>query len=409
MLKAGSLLYAIYVCLILAILSSGLLYVFILNKNLSSRYDMQDRLIERCNSCFALYLSDKKQFQNNATQDISLFDDGIRCHFELKRWGMYAKLMGKIYFKNDTIRKNALIGEVINDDQMALYLGDFGEELKISGTTQIIGNVKLPKKGYETVNILGNQKINNPKIQGAVRNSSQELPKLELPGISQQNSEIISVDDLQYNTGNFNSFSNKTLEILVHRGESLDRLAIKGNYVINALDTLYIDANSKIEDVIIKAPKVVVEKGFKGSLQIFAKKEVVIEEEVQLSYPSCIVITNETLLEGGKRITIGKEASVYGGVVIDAKSFKDKQENELIIAEDALITGDLYCNGILELKGMVIGTVYAHKLQLKTDFSLYSDVLLNAKIDATRLPKEFIRLPLFQNSQNNEFGIIKSI
>ncbi len=410
MLKAGSLLYAIYICLLLAIMTSGLLYVFFMNKSLSDRYEMQDRLIERCNSCLELYLANRNQFQDKGKQEWQLFDDGIQCDFELKRWGMYAKLVGKTYFKNDTVSRTMLIGEKIHDKQLALYLGDFGEELKISGTTRIVGNLKLPKKGYETVNILGNQKVNNPTVQGAVTASGQELPKLVLPQTRQESTKVVSAEDMERGKRHFNSFKNPTIEVLVPRGGSLEGLAIKGNYRINALDTLYIDSAVALEDVIVKAPKVIIEKEFIGSMQVFADKEVVVEEDVILQYPSCVVIrSGSSGSEMEKKITLGENAKIYGGLVMDAIGFKAKQENTMIIAENALIVGDIYCNGILEFKGEVVGTIYAHKLQLKTNFSLYSDVLLNAKIDGTRLPKEFVRLPLFQKPQNNEFGIIKDL
>jgi len=81
----------------------------------------------------------------------------------------------------------------------------------------------------------------------------------------------------------------------------------------------------------------------------------------------------------------------------------------MAIDKDALVVGDIYCNGILELKGSVIGSVYTHKLQLETRSSKYADVILNGIIDTSGIPDNFVGLPLFANTEKKEFEQIKNI
>lgn len=409
MLKAGSLLYAIYVCLIIAILSGGLIYVFTINKTLATRQSVKEQLIDRCSSCFDYFLSNSTSLGKTNTQQVDLFSDGLICEFTKERWGMYSKLLGKAFFKKDTIDRNYIIGEVVDSNPLALYLCDFGEELKISGITKIKGNVRLPKKRYKVVNILGNQQANNPKLEGNVTVSSQNLPKIISPKLEYPNNTIeTTLSKLKENQPIFRGFDQKTAIVYLDKGESLDRLNIKGNFIIKSLDTIRIDDTTKIEDVIIQAPKIVLEEGFEGSLQIYADKGVDIESDVKLRYPSCIVIEASTR-DYKKKINIAEDVEIYGGIVINGSSFREKQNNFISIDENSLVVGDVYCNGIMELKGSIIGSLYTHKLQLETRSSKYADVILNGVIDATELPNNFVRLPLFGNTGENRLERIKNI
>ncbi|WP_299254069.1 hypothetical protein [uncultured Aquimarina sp.] len=409
MLKAGSLLYAIYVCLIIAILSGGLIYVFTINKTLATRQSVKEQLIDRCTSCFNYFLLNSVLFGKTSTQQVDLFNDGLICEFTKERWGMYSKLLGKSFFKKDTIDRNYIIGEVVDQNPLALYLCDFGEELKISGTTKIKGNVRLPKKRYKVVNILGNQQANNPKLEGNITVSSQNLPKIISPKLKYPNNTIeTTLSKLKENQPIFRGFDQKTAIVYLDKGESLDRLNIKGNFIFKSRDTIRIDDTTKIEDVIVQAPKVVLEEGFEGSLQIYADKEVDIESDVKLRYPSCIVIEASTR-DYKKKINIAEDVEIYGGIVINGSSFREKQNNFVAIDQNSLVMGDVYCNGIMELKGSIIGSLYTHKLQLETRSSKYADVILNGVIDATELPDNFVRLPLFGSTGENRFERIKNI
>ncbi|MBQ4821387.1 hypothetical protein [Aquimarina sp. MMG016] len=409
MLKAGSLLYAIYVCLIIAILSGGLIYIFTINKSLASRYEVKAQLVDRCESCFDYYLSNPDGFEKKALQKIDLFDDGLICEFKKERWGMYAKLQGKAYFRKDTVENSFIVGQRKQKRPLALYLCDFGEELKISGITEIKGDMKLPKKRYKVVNILGNQQANNPKVIGNIGVSSQNLPKIIPPQLTYpHNIKETSLSSFKKNELIYRGFDQETMLIYLDKGENLDRMRIKGNFIIKSNDTIKIDDTSKIEDVIIQAPKVVIEEDFEGSIQIYADKEVVIESYVKLRYPSCIVIDDSTR-DYDKKIEIAEDVEIYGGIVIDGNSFRERQNNFVTVEENSMIVGDVYCNGILELKGSVIGSVYAHKLQLETRSSKYADVILNGLIDTENIPEGYVKLPLFVNPEEKKLERIKKI
>ncbi|MDY8138464.1 hypothetical protein [Aquimarina sp. 2201CG5-10] len=409
MIQAGSLLYAIYICVIIAILSGGLIYIFTINKTLATRQSVKEQLIDRCDSCLDYFLSNSSELENTDSKKVDLFDDGLLCQFKKERWGMFSTLSGKAYFRKDTIEKKYIVGQTIKKNPLALYMCDFGEELKISGSTKIKGNVKLPKKRYKVVNILGNQQVNDPKLEGNITLSSQNLPKISPPQlIYPKNILETTLTKLKNSEPVYRGFDKKTAVVYLDKREVLDRMQIKGNFIIKSLDTVYIDDTTKLEDVIIQAPKVVVEKGFEGSIQIYADKEVEIEPEVKLRYPSCIVIQASTR-DYEKKVTIAEDVEIYGGIVIDGSSFRERQNNYVNIDENSLVVGDVYCNGVMELKGSIIGTLYTHKLQLETRSSKYADVILNGVVDVTELPEDFVRLPLFDNIDKQKLERIKNI
>lgn len=406
MVKAGSLLYAVYVCLLISIFSAVLLFIFTISLEFSSRQSIRDQLIDQCESCINFYLSDSNNLES---ETVDIFGDGLVCELKKARWGAYTILNVKAFFKRDTVQKIGLVGENSSDNKLALYLCDLGKELKISGITTIIGDMQLPKGGYKTVNILGNNYLNKPTINGHVSISQHNLPELIYRKMNfLEGKEQMIFSQIKGQPIIFRSFNEETLIINLRKGERIDNINIKGNIIIKSNDTLHIDSTARIEDAIVYAPKVIVNDGFMGNLQIFADKEIVVGEKVKLEYPSSLVIYSDKYLFD-KKITISMGSEVYGGVLIDGGNFDEKENNMIKVDEGSLIVGDLYCNGKLQLEGKVIGSVYAHKLEMETESGDYGNLLLNVSIEADNLPKGFIRLPLFTQDKKQMYGIVKGL
>ncbi|MFC5048341.1 hypothetical protein ACFSTE_13385 [Aquimarina hainanensis] len=410
MVKAGSLLYAIYVCLIIAILCSGLVYLFTAYISKHSREQLQASLIDRCESCFTYFLAQSQQPNNDKGTEIKLFEDGITCTVSRVPWGMYERVVGKAYFKKDTIRSCYIVGAKRRKEMPALYACDYGEEIKVSGTAQIIGAMQLPELGYEIAHIGGNEVKNNPVIRGKIGRSASKLPPLrEIPRIASTEKREIPVRGNRFSERNiYQSFQQPLREIFVAKGENLDGLQARGHVIIRSADTLYINKETLLEDVIIQAPKVVIGSGFRGSIQVLADKEIEIGTDVILSYPSCLIIPASGI-NTECNIHIAKGATIYGGVVMDSKNFEQSQQQKVIIEEKAVITGDVYVDGLLQLEGVVRGSVYVHKFELITESAQYEDMIFNGVITTEDIPADFAGLPLFDSPKNNGFERIKQV
>ncbi len=410
MLKAGSLLYAVYVCLLISVMSGSLIFIFNYNLDLSTRHAIQSELIDLCDSCMDYYISDANNFQDLNTEVKDLFNNGQICEFSKTKWGFNIRLSVKAYFKKDTIQKSVFVGERRNDEKLALFLSDWDEQLKVSGTTRVIGNMKLPASGYKTINILGNNQLNKPNLKGRITKSSQSLPEISISSIPEIDSKVKSIRISKLDRKNliFNDFSREALMVELDKGEQLDNRSFKGNIVIRAVDTLYINNSTKLEDVIVQAPKIVLRNGFEGRAQFVANKEIFLEDRVLLKFPSSVALSpGKNIFQ--KKITISEGSKIFGAVVMNALTFDEKEDNKMLIEEETLIVGNLYCNGKLQLRGKVFGTVHAHKLELETKSGKYENVLLNTTIDATNLPTDFIALPLFKRYENQIYGIAKTL
>jgi len=410
MIKAGSLLYAVYVCLLISLLTGALIFVFSLNLNISAKQNVQSELIDLCDSCLDYYLANSQNFMDYKSDKLNLFDNGQICEFGKSSWGFYTGLFVKAYFKNDTIQKNSLVGKKQGKEKLALYLSDWQKVFKVSGSTFIKGDMNLPSAGFKIVNILGNNQLNKPVVSGEIYRSNQLLPEILVPNLSElySNGRKFTLNEFSRKSTIFNGFMNKTLVINLGKGEQLDNITLKGNIFISSADTLYINNSTRLEEVIIKAPKIVIEEGFVGRAQFFADSEIFVNKNVILNYPSSIAILSNSNIFN-KKITVLKGSSVFGGVIVESSTFDEKEGSQIIINEGAFIMGSLFCNGKLQLKGEVLGTVHAHKLILETKSGVYDDILLNAKIDAVGLPKGFINLPLFKKLDDQIYGIVKTL
>lgn len=410
MIRAGSLLYAVYVCLLISVMCGALVFIFSYNLELSTKRSIKSDLIDLCDSCINLYVSDSNNFNNLDSETLEVFGNDYQCQFRKSKWGTFTNLTVKAYSKRDTVEKSVFVGNKYSMDQMALYVSDWDETIKFSGATSIKGSLQLPGGRYETINILGNSQLEKPSIQGSVTSSAQNLPKIliEKPIVTDQNLSKTALSKVKFNNLIFNSFKHNPLVLSIVESERLDNLFLKGNVIVNSIDTLYINNSTKLEDVIILAPKVVIQKGFEGSVQIFAEKEIIIEENVVLNYPSSVAILSQRS-EYQNKIIISEASEVHGAVIIDGTTFDLKETNEVQIGKSALIIGNLYCNGILQLEGKVLGTVHAYKLKLQSKSGNYQNILLNASIDATIQINGFMKLPLFQQEKSKIYGVIKTL
>ncbi len=406
--KGSSLTNAIFICIIVAVFSGCLVLVShyhnLLNKQLQTRIGV----INNNQSSFNYLLSNAKNVQYNKTEVLDVFEDGIPSLIEKKNWGFYDVLVCKTIFKNDTISKVALVGNGHRENnKLALFVTDYDKPLKLSGTTQIWGDLKIPNGKYGQAYVNG-QKGNSIKFTGKQTKSQDKLPKIDKTlefNISRfQHESINSYGEYGLYV---NSFSQDTKVIDLDKTTFPQGVTCKGNYILYSKNQLELPASYKLHDVIVMAPKVKVMSGFKGNIQIVAEKEIDIDENVSLLYPSSIYVKNDI---DSVLVTIQKGSKIAGGIVVDGNTQKASLHRKISIQEDATVIGDVYCYGSTELKGKIIGTLYTDKFHLVTNAAKYENVILNSTITKKELPEDFIGLPLFNtNSKEDSYEIIKAL
>ena len=402
-LKASSLLQAVFVCFLIATLCFGIILLSSYNSLFQKRILQKTQLQLTNDSAIALLLSNIK----NESSQTSIFSNHINTNTNIKDWGFYKILSAKTYDKKDTIRKSILVGKTIKPTT-ALYVTNYDKIVNVAGTVTITGDVFVPKGLLEKRNLFGEQ--TTITIQGAQKEAENQLPKLRAihTNFIPEFAANISVEQLEKEAIYVRSFDKETQVCHTNNLSFLEGKIVKGNIIFQSNGTLILNKHMQLEDVIINAKNVVIQSGFRGTVQIVASSSVVLEDNVQLAYPSSILVQHPTNVAS---VTIGKESVVIGGIIVNNATRTSALESLVAIGENALIVGAVYCYGTLELKGKVYGSVFADRLLTKTKETSYANLLMDTEIDVSKLPENFVGIPLFEstNEDKNIYETVKEL
>lgn len=402
MVKAHSLLYAIYICLIVSIICGALLYLANLYGQLNLHYNLREELYIHNQSVVNFALGNKI-----VPDEIPLDENsGIGGTYRTKQYGLLTLLLANSWVKNDTIASAHFVGYFATD-KTAIHLANLSKSLSYSGIVKLFGDNQLPSAFIEIAYI--NSKPNQLILEGKNTVAEIRLPEINpnfkkfFEGIQAEKIGLSEVDkpkDSMY----YNSFFNETKEIQVN--SIVGNVIFKGNFVLRSKDSIRVRKNTVLEDVILIAPKITFEEGFKGTVQAFATKGIELEQKVTLNYPSVVCVYNESVEES--KIKIKKDSKVTGAIVLFGNPLEMIAKNSIEIEEEGLIFGDIYCSGKLLLKSKVYGSVYTNRFFHKTQSSNYDNTIADIEINATRRPGYFIAIPLFE-TKKNEYGILKKV
>lgn len=405
-LKASSLLHAVFVCLLIALVCFGMLllasYTSLFQQNALEKTQLQ-----LTNDAALTWQLSKDIFSEEEAQPISIFNDEVQTHIKTLNWGFYNIVSAKTYHHQDTIQKAVLVGKVATDNT-ALYITDYDKIQSVAGNVTIVGDVNVPKARFEEKNMQGEKTV--IRINGITMNSQDKLP--EIKELTSKNPTIydteFSIANLSNQTVYVHSFDKKTALLKIQDTRILVGKKLKGNIIIEKSGMFIITKNMELEDVIVKADEVKIERGFTGNLQIIAKNTVYIEQEVQLNYPSSILIENP---KDAATITIDKNSVVMGGIVLQNSNRKTAEKSLITIEKDAFIIGTIYCNGTLELQGKIYGSVYTDRWMTRVENAEYKNLLMNVEIDRSKLPETFVGISLFDSKTEKQtaYEVIKEL
>jgi hypothetical protein len=402
MVKAHSLLYAIYICLIVSIICGALLYFANLYNQLNLYYNLQEELYIQNQSVVNFALGNKilpEEIQKDE-------NSGIEGNYKTRSYGLLTLLLAESAVGNDTVTSAHFVGS-FSTDKTAIYLTNISKPLSYSGTLKLTGDSQLPSTFIETSYITSSaNKITN---NGKVTVSDLALPEINPDFkkiVAQTQGRKTALKDIERPKDSlyYNSFLNETKEIEV--SSRLSSVIFKGNFILRSKDSIRIQKNTVLEDVILIAPKITFEAGFKGTVQAFATKGIELEEKVVLNYPSVICVYNAN--EAESKIKIKKESIISGAVVLFGNSIEELDKNSMEIAEEGLIFGDIYCTGKLFLRSTVYGSVYTNRFFIQTGATSYDNTIADLEINADKRPPYFISIPLF-TTQKTSYGILKKV
>lgn len=413
MIKAGSLFYAIVISLIIAIVSSSLILFAYLTRIQFENFEIHQQLNLNADSGLNLLLSKQSLIELNQQKTIDLFKKGNdNVELSRKSWGAYEILISKAVFKNKEVTRIAQVGFYPDSTHLySLYLTDEDKPLALCGNTLIKGTAYLPKAGVKRAYIEGQSFTGNTLIDGQIKQSEKTLPKFNkdlvdniqtafLKKTITANDSIISiVSELAMDTIN-NSFQNNTLVFISSLPLRISSGIYSGNIAIISDKQITISSNAVLKDVMVFAPKIIIEKEFSGTLQAFASDSIIINKNVTLRYPSILgLVIDGNKTKNTSSIILNENDTISGNVFIHKNEDDVLKQAGLMIPEKSFVFGQIYSNGYVDVKGTIKGSLMCNKIMLSTSSSVYENHLLNAIIDVSGLSKYYVGINLVEESQ----------
>lgn len=405
MVKGASLLYAIFISLIIGVLCYSIVLLFSLNVNLENHFDLRKRLLLNNQSGLAYSKAYFQQEKPLKDFNITLGKKDITTFFKFSSWGNFSVFSITSASKRDTINQKYLVADQHHDNTPALYVRDNDEAFKISGSTKIIGDIFISNRGLKKVNLLGNSDYKKPIHTGKIRVSDKIFPKPpEVSLVYPEDYELFLMEDI-HSSSIFNSFTNKTK--VIEATTALENMHLKGNIIVRSKDTLVIYPSAVLEDIIIDAPKVIFRESFIGNLQVFSTNEVIVESNVKLAYPSVIVINSkeDTL----KSIVFEGKSTISGAIFLLGDGLKTEDKNKVIIRKGAQVIGDIFCDGKMALYGTLKGSVYASSFIYESEENKYDNLIFNGEIYSNQLPNDFFQIPMLDQFANKTPIFVKKL
>ena len=311
----------------------------------------------------------------------------------------------KAIVRDKSYQKIAFIGgKTPVSKDLALYLQDNAQALQIVGNTKIEGDAYVGSYGIKPGQMSGQSYTNSHLVYGKIY-ASQELPKLQLEKEQYlqtienhylDTNSNVEFFDLNLTKSLSQSFLKPTRYFFSSESIALFSKDLSGNIVIQSKQHIYIDASCQLKDVILIAPEITIGKAFKGQIQAFASQNLTLKSDVELEYPSALVVLPQLNFEYKlPQLHIGSNCKIKGSIAYlngNDTSLEQQTFSHLRIEESTQIYGQIYSNYNLELKGDVFGHVLTNQFITSHKGSLYINHLLDVGINAFPVSNEFAGL-----------------
>jgi hypothetical protein len=342
---------------------------------------------------------------------VDLFGDGEdSVQIVRKPWGVFDAVVltaRKGPFRDTVV---AMIGSSFSPvNQAALYLTDENVPLAVNDDAQVRGAAWLPRKGDvrpASLPLLGARRTGEP-VSGKVQTSQASLPvasdsaltrlreyaslqleKLVPPG-SRPTAELTSAT---------HSFLGQPV-VWYHEKAFTVRRAAAGQVVIVSSQRLTIEATSRLDNVLLVAPTIIVKAGFQGRVQLLARDTVLVEENCRLAYPSAVCAYGKGKLA---LVSLGAGSRLQGVAI--AATAVPSLLGAVRLTPTTTVEGQIFSTGIVENCGTMRGALMCRRLLYHAVGSYFENYLVNCTLDRATLPPAFLSTRLLNPGSSN--GVI---
>lgn len=378
-LKASAFAYAVLISLVLTLITLALVSAMQLHQHRLARITDIHQVGRDLESGMELMLTDPSLAQNGVMA-MDLFGDGRDSVFlERRPWGAFEVISVMARCGSQRQSRHELVGTMVPAEGPVLTLADKGKPLSVCGNTRIQGDCRLPEAGVKRAYIEGKNYSGRELIYGAVSQSASGLVELPIHRIlTLLEGANESIDFQEVTSGSLrHSFSENTMVIRSNEPIDLFGMEINGNILIHSDVEISVGSSSSLSRCILSAPKIRIDRGFKGDVQMYGDS-VIVDTEVQLEYPSGVY-------SNGGYIRIDNGSMVAGTIV----NHRSNGQGLIEIGSKSKVYGVVHSEGGLELRGSIYGQVFTEGFVLRTASATYENHLLDATIQREGLPLPF--------------------
>jgi hypothetical protein len=406
-LPAGALLLVLTVSVIVATILLSLILLGANRRHLMQQDAWHEQLRRNLFSGLA-YAQATPELPAFQPQLIDLFGNGEdSVQLVRKPWGLFdvAVLNARKGPFRDTVV--ALLGTSFSSiNRAALYLTDENVPLAVNDDAQVRGTAWVPKKGEvrpASLPLVGPRRVGEP-VSGKVKSSAPRLPFASDSALArlQEYASLQLEKLLPAGSRPAKELGQATRSFLglplvwYHEGAFTVQRAVGGQVVIVSSRRLLVDATSRLNNVLLVAPTIIVKAGFQGRVQLLARDTVQIEENCRLAYPSAACAYGE-----GKQalVSIGAGSRLQG-VVIAATTVPSLLGTVRLTAT-TIVEGQVFSTGVVENCGIVRGPLMCRRLLYHSIGSYFENCLVNCTLDRAALPPAFLSTRLLNPNGGN--------
>lgn len=319
---------------------------------------------------------------------LSLVLDEVPVLLKTSFWGAYQLVHSKGGAENTAFEKVALLGAGHRAEAAGIYLENNQLPLVLAGNTYIEGDAHTPDDIIKPGSIVGHYYSGNQLIHGRRFKSAEKLPALnaEWRSYAQEILDFIpSAEDAVVGLENTGTSFFKERQVIFQEDKIFLDQALSGSILVVSRQEIEVSVFAKLDQVLLIAPKVTFRSGFAGNAHVISK-EAIVEENVRLHYPSSITVLAR---EGEElkpedvykpKIIIGRKSVFEGNILFLDSSEDEGHKNDVLLAEESFIEGNVYSEGYTELRGTVSGSIYTRYFVANQAGSLYINHIYNGRV-----------------------------
>lgn len=407
-LRGSALQLTILISVVVALLLSSFLLLTYNYQFFNIQSDQYHQVIDNSNQGITYSLDPA----NNFTDSIQLVEDNIELTIIKKEfWGGFTKIESNASTSGKSFSKIALTGAKMYNQRKAIYLSETQQPLVLAGDTKIVGDIIVSDKGIKAGVISGNYFNEKTLLSGSIKATNGILPELDPSWTEYCQSLLNYTPDTKDNVvmlegENTHSFL-ESAKIIFDREQIIIGKKIIGNCIVRSLTEIIVTSHAQLQDILLVAPKITIESGFKGNVHALSDENILIEENVNLVYPSSLSLIKadnqeKTIVEKGKEPIVISDGSMVSGTVIYQGTYESRNDSNTAIwlQPSSLVKGEVYCSGNVELSGSVHGSIYANKFVVNEFGSKYLNHIFNGKVLSDQLIESYSGLPFLSETKS---------